>query len=120
MPRRLLLLPFLLFVVELMAYAPSRHRVRLASATDLPGTVESVDRGSAEWYRKFPTVPVECQCSRAGVPASAAPETLLLLLLPVQLLQRMTRIERRCRHKSAPRSTPRCVNNNRIRYDTRC
>ena len=30
-----------------MACAPSRHRLRLASATDLPGTVESVDRGSA-------------------------------------------------------------------------
>ena len=27
----------------LMACAPSRHRVRLASATDLPGKVESVD-----------------------------------------------------------------------------
>jgi len=43
----LLLLLLLVMVVMLMACAPSRHRLRLASATDLPGTVESVDRGSA-------------------------------------------------------------------------
>jgi len=36
----LLLLPLLL----LMAFAPSRHRVRLASAANLPGTVESVEQ----------------------------------------------------------------------------
>ena len=31
----------------MMAWAPSRHRLRLASATELPGTVDSVDRVSA-------------------------------------------------------------------------
>jgi len=33
----------LLLLLLLMACAPSRHRLRLASATDLPGTAESVD-----------------------------------------------------------------------------
>ena len=37
----------LLLLLLLMACAPSRHRLRLTSATDLPGTVQSVDRGSA-------------------------------------------------------------------------
>jgi len=32
-----------LLLLLLMACAPSRHRVRLASATDLPGKVENVD-----------------------------------------------------------------------------
>ena len=64
-------LRLLLLLMMMMACAPSRHRVRLASATDLPGTVESVDRGSAlQWYRKFPIVLAECQ-GRLGSQASA-------------------------------------------------
>jgi len=42
-----ILLLLLLLLLLLMLCAPSLHRVRLASETDLPGTVESVDRGSA-------------------------------------------------------------------------
>ena len=37
----------LLLLLLLMACAPSHHRVRLASATDLSGTADSVDRESA-------------------------------------------------------------------------
>ena len=50
-PRALLLLLLLL----LMACVPSHHRVglRLASATDLPGTVDSVDRGSVSVVPKI-------------------------------------------------------------------
>jgi len=41
-------------LLMLMACAPSRHRVRLASASsDLPGTVESVDSGSASVVQKI-------------------------------------------------------------------
>ena len=47
----------LLLLLPLMACAPSHHRVRLASATDLPGTADSVDRGSASVVVKV--------CSRA-------------------------------------------------------
>jgi len=38
----------------LLACAASRHRLRLASATDLPGTVESVDftEEVLQWYRQ--------------------------------------------------------------------
>ena len=50
-PRALLLL--LLLLLLLMACVPSRHRVRLASATDLPGTVDSVDRGSVSVVPKI-------------------------------------------------------------------
>jgi len=34
----------LLLLLLLMACAPSRHRVRLAGATDLPGTVERAEQ----------------------------------------------------------------------------
>jgi len=58
----LLLVVMVLLSLLLMACAPSRHRLRLVSATDLPGTAESVDRGSASVVPKiFPIVPVECQ-----------------------------------------------------------
>jgi len=42
-----ILLLLLLLLLLLMLCAPSLHRVRLASETNLPGTAESVDRGSA-------------------------------------------------------------------------
>jgi len=63
----------LLLLVLMMACAPSRHGVRLASATDLPGKLESMDRGGASVvaYRKCPIVLVECQGSPASVPASS-------------------------------------------------
>jgi len=43
----------LLLLLLLMACAPSRHRERPASATELSGTVESVDRGSASVVPKI-------------------------------------------------------------------
>jgi len=61
------LLLLLLLLLLLMACAPSRHRVRLASATDLPGKVDSVERkwlGGSENFQSCVTV-------------------VLLLLLPV-------------------------------------
>ena len=64
----LLLLPLLL----LMACAPSRHRVRLVSATDLSGTVERVDRGSASAVPRISDRAC-IECGRAGVPASVVP-----------------------------------------------
>jgi len=53
----LLMLLVMVVMLLLMACAPSRHRLRLAGATDLPGTVESVDRGSVSVVPKiFPLV----------------------------------------------------------------
>ena len=53
----LMLLVMVVMLLLLMACAPSRHRLRLAGATDLPGTVESVDRGSVSVVPKiFPLV----------------------------------------------------------------
>jgi len=42
----------LLLLLLLMVCAPSRHRLRLASATDLPGTADSVDNTDKvlRWY----------------------------------------------------------------------
>jgi len=48
-----LLLLLLLLLVLMVACAPSRHRVRLASATDLPGKLESLDRGGASVVPKI-------------------------------------------------------------------
>ena len=53
-------------VLSLMAWASSRHRVRLASATNLPGTVESVDRGSATHTHTRLTAPFPGLPRRSG------------------------------------------------------
>ena len=50
--RRIFRLLLLLLLLMMMACAPSHHRVRLLSATDLPGKVESVDRGSRSRVRE--------------------------------------------------------------------
>ena len=42
----------LLLLLMMMACAPSHHRVRLLSATDLPGKVESVDKRSRSRVRE--------------------------------------------------------------------
>ena len=57
-----------------MACAPSRHRLRHASATDLPGTFESVDftEEVLQLYRKFPVVLVECRPGRSSQCSAAA------------------------------------------------
>jgi len=73
-----MLLLLLLLLLLLMACAPSRHRLRLTSATDL--TAEQFRVWTEEvlqWYRKFPVVLVECQGSRASVPASVVPGHIL-------------------------------------------
>jgi len=64
----------LLLLLLLMACAPSRHRLRHASATDLPGTFESVDftEEALQLYRKFPVVLVECSPGRSSQCSAAA------------------------------------------------
>jgi len=52
----------LLLLLLLMACAPSRHRVHLATVIDLPGKVESVDRGSASVVPKISS----CACRMPG------------------------------------------------------
>ena len=54
----------------LMACAPSRHRVHLATVIDLPGKVESVDRGSASVVPKISS----CACR---MPVSVVPGYIL-------------------------------------------
>ena len=50
--RRIFRLLLLLLLLMMMACAPSHHRVRLLSATDLPGKVESVDKRSRSSVRE--------------------------------------------------------------------
>ena len=73
-----MLLLLLLLLLLLMACAPSRHRLRLTSATDLTAELFRVwTEEVLQWYRKFPVVLVECQGSRASVPASVVPGRIL-------------------------------------------
>jgi len=82
-------LPLLLLLLLLMmACAPSRHRVRPASATDLPATVDSVDRVSASLVPEIPSracrVPGQSsQCSTSWTVGVSCVVRLLLLLVVV-------------------------------------
>ena len=68
-----------LLLLMVVAYAPSRHRVRLVPVRPTcPEQLTVWTEEVLQWrYRTFPVVPVECRESRASVPASVVPGHIL-------------------------------------------